>query len=167
MKSLLLCMTLVAALGSTKAILADDTPSREDAVRARGAEVMPFHLADTIHVFEKTETGGVQRVKARDGHADEVPMIRTHLRKIADSFAQHDFSGPAHVHGEAMPGLAELRSAKDGELTVTFREIDAGAEVTYWGATPQMRDAIHRWFDAQLADHGHDAMGHDQHEHMP
>jgi hypothetical protein len=157
-------MALVAALGSTRAILADDTPSRQDDVRARGAEVMPFHLADTIHVFEKTKMGGIQRVKARDGHTDEVPMIRAHLRKIADSFAQHDFSGPAHVHGEAMPGLAELRQARKDELTVSFRELDLGAELTYAGATPEIRDAIHRWFDAQLSDHGHDAMPHDQHE---
>jgi hypothetical protein len=143
--------------------IAQDAGSREDTVRSQGADVMPFHLADTVHVFEKTPVGGVQRVEAREGHADQVPMIRTHLRNIADQFAARDFSGPAHVHGDAMPGLAELRQAKPDALTVTYRDLDNGAEVTYVGTTPAIQDAIHRWFDAQLSDHGHDAM---DHEHM-
>jgi hypothetical protein len=162
MKNWLLCMGLSAGCCVTNTVLADGAPSREDDVRSRGAQIMPFHLAATVHVFEKTDTGGVQRVKARDGHGDEVPMIRAHLRSIADSFATRDFSRPAQVHGETMPGLAELRQAKKDELSVSFRELDNGAEVTYVAATPEIRDAVHRWFDAQLTDHGHDATGHDR-----
>ena len=130
MKSWLHEMTVLLACGLAGVVFAQGTPHREDEVRTRGADVMPFALADTVHIFEKTPTGGVQQVRARAGDPDQVLMIRVHLLSIADSFATRDFSGPAHVHGDAMPGLAELRNAKN---------------------------AIHRWFDAQLADHGHDA----------
>lgn len=136
---------------------------RKNAVREHGAAVMPFSMADTLHVFEKTPEGGVQRVEARPGHADQVLMIQHHLNDIAERFARRDFSGPAQIHGETMPGLEELKAAKPEELSVAYRTVEDGAEVTYVGHTEAVRDAIHRWFDAQLSDHGHDATGHHHH----
>ncbi len=138
---------------------------RQAEVRERGAEVMPFALADTMHVFEKMPNGGVQRVLARPGHADQIAPIRAHLQNIAQQFETRDFSGPAHIHGDSMPGLAELRSAAKGDLSVVFRELSDGAEITYTGSSEDLRAAIHRWFDAQLSDHGHDASDHHQHHH--
>lgn len=138
---------------------------RQAQVHARGPDVMPFALDATQHVFEKTSDGGVQRVVARAGHTDQVARIREHLQSVAHAFMARDFSGPAHIHGADMPGLAELKAAAPAELTVSYRDIDNGAEVTYRGATEPLRDAIHRWFDAQLADHGHDATDHADHVH--
>jgi hypothetical protein len=137
---------------------ASDPPTERQAiVRERGAEVMSFSLGATQHVFTKTADGGVQRVVARNGHAEQIDRIRSHLRAISDAFTQRDFSGPAHIHGEDMPGLAALKSAPRDDLTVAYRDIDDGAEITYRARTDALRDAIHRWFDAQLADHGTDA----------
>ena len=133
---------------------------RQADVHARGADVMPFSLDATQHTFEKTTAGGIQRVVARDGHSDQVPKIREHLRTIAHAFTARDFSGPAHIHGADMPGLAELQAA-GSELAVSYRDIANGGEVTYRGTTAAIRDAIHRWFDAQRADHGHDAAADD------
>jgi len=135
--------------------------ARQAEVRARGPEVMQFSLDATQHVFEKTPSGGTQRVRARDGRAEQVPLIRAHLQGIAHEFAARDFSGPSHIHGAGMPGLAELAAAPAEALTVTYRELDDGAELTYRAQTDALRDAVHRWFDAQLADHGHDATDHD------
>ena len=143
--------------------MAAEAPTRQEAVRERGAAVMPFALGDTLHQFEKTAQGGVQRVSARPGHDDQVPAIRTHLRDIADRFARRDFAAPAEIHGEDMPGLAELRAARPGELGVAYREIPDGAEVTYTGAAAALTVALHRWFDAQVSDHGHDATDHLKH----
>lgn len=134
--------------------------SREAEVHSRGADVMTFSLDATQHVFEKTDFGGLQRVIAREGHADQVEHIRGHLKMIADWFARSDFSGPAHIHGDKMPGLAELRAASKDELSTTYRDIEQGGEIRYVTRSENIRDAIHRWFDAQLSDHGHDAMEH-------
>ena len=136
---------------------------RQDDVRARGADVMPFSLDATQHVFEKTAGGGTQRVLARADHQDQVAMIRAHLRGIAQAFTTRDFSGPTHIHGSRMPGLAELQSAPPDALSVTYRDIDNGGEVTYRASSAALRDAVHRWFDAQLADHGDDATDHAPH----
>jgi hypothetical protein len=154
---------VMSSMVVVSASAAEATGERQAEVRQRGAEVMPFALADTLHVFEKTTDGGVQRVLARPGHADQVAPIRAHLQTIAQQFETRDFSGPAHIHGDDMPGLAELRSAAKGELGVVYRELDEGAEVTYTGTNETTKAAIHRWFDAQLSDHGHDASAHAHH----
>src|SRR5262245_27064255 len=130
--SLLFCCVLVGALAG-QAIAAD--AARQEEVRARGSEVMPFALGDTQHQFEQTADGGIQRVSARAGHDDELPAIRAHLREIADAFARRDFSGPAKIHGDDMPGLAALRAATPESLRVTYSDRPDGAEVRYVGAT--------------------------------
>lgn len=133
---------------------------RQSEVRQRGGDVMSFSLDATQHVFEKTDFGGLQRVIAREGHADQVEHIRGHLKMIADSFAKADFSTPAHIHGDDMPGLAELRAASKNELLIAYRDIEQGGEIRYSTRSDKVRVAIHKWFDAQLSDHGHDAMDH-------
>lgn len=130
---------------------------RQQDVRAKGADVMPFSLEKTMHYFDKTAEGGIQRVRTRTDAPDQIAMIRAHLHEIATSFASRDFDKPAHIHGNDMPGLAQLQSAKPDELSVDYQELPDGAEIAYRGHTPTVVKAIHRWFDAQLSDHGHDA----------
>lgn len=131
--------------------------SRRDEVRQKGAQVMPFTLDKTVHVFDKTDSGGVQRVLVRGDAPKQLMMIRSHLRDIAKAFSTRDFSKPAHIHGADMPGLAELKAAKADELRATYHELPNGAEIVYSSQTPKIITAIHRWFDAQLGDHGKDA----------
>jgi hypothetical protein len=151
---------LLASL-SVLPVMAAETPSDGQAdVRENGSAVMPFSITGTLHVFQKTPTGGIQRVEAREGNADQIPLIRNHLRRIAASFRTRHFESPAQIHGESMPGLAALRGASQADLEIAYRDIESGGEITYEGRTPAIRRALHDWFDAQLADHGHDAMDH-------
>jgi hypothetical protein len=150
-------LLLAAAFASVPVSAAPQSSPRQDDVRDKGAQVMPFALDRTIHLFDKTASGGVQRVRVRGDAPDQVAMIRAHLREIAQAFAARDFDKPAHIHGAGMPGLAEMKRAKSGELDVAYRDLDDGAEIAYVGHTPGMIDAVHRWFDAQLSDHGRDA----------
>jgi len=138
--------------------------SRQELIRKRSADVMPFDLKATTHIFTKTMTGGVQRVVARDpDDTKQIELIRAHLREIADEFRLRDFSGPLLVHGAAMPGLAALQAAPAGELRTGYRDVASGGEVEYSSTDPKIVDALHQWFDAQLVDHGADAMpGHDR-----
>jgi hypothetical protein len=131
--------------------------ARQDEVRQKGAQVMPFALEKTVHVFDKTDSGGVQRVLVRGDAAEQLTMIRSHLQAIAKAFAERDFSKPTHIHGTDMPGLAEMQAAKVGELSVAYKELPEGAEIVYASHSPEMITAIHRWFEAQLRDHGKDA----------
>jgi hypothetical protein len=135
-------------------------PQRQAEVSARGGQVMPFNLQPSVHVFDKTPEGGVQRVLARNpDDTAQVLLIRQHLRDIRAQFLKGDFSGPSHIHGDDMPGLAELRAAQSGQLAIAYRDTPTGAELSYTTTETKLVAALHQWFNAQLADHGPDAWG--------
>ncbi|HEX7438551.1 MAG TPA: aspartate carbamoyltransferase [Caldimonas sp.] len=143
---------------------------RQAEVARRGAEVMPFSLKATTHIFTRTDRGGTQRVVAKDASDSvQVRLVREHLHELQRQFRKGDFSGPAHIHGAAMPGLADLKAATPGAISVAYKDVQGGAELTYRTSDATLVAALHRWFDAQLSDHGADAMqGHPhQHADMP
>lgn len=155
-----LIATAILGLTITYAALAQPASSeRLNEVTQRGMHVMPFDLKQTLHLFNKTETGGVQQVIVRDaGNSKQIELIRQHLTKISGEFNRGDFSNPEKIHGKEMPGLAALRTAKPGQLHVQYQELPNGAEITYSAEDKALINSIHDWFDAQLADHGPDAM---------
>jgi hypothetical protein len=137
-------------------------------VAKRGGEVMPFDLMATIHVFTETGDGGVQRVVARNrGDAKQVQLVRQHLQELRGQFLRGDFSGPEHIHGADMPGLIALKAAAPGSIAISYRELPDGAELTYRTQDTALVTALHRWFTAQVSDHGPDAVigHHDEHHH--
>ncbi len=120
---------------------------------------MPFDLDATIHVFEKRPDGGLQTVLADKDDPEQVALIRAHLSDEAARFARGDFHDPAMVHGENMPGLHTLMTGFE-KLRITHREVERGAEIAYASADPALVEAVHQWFDAQIADHGQHAQPH-------
>ncbi|MBX9917083.1 MAG: aspartate carbamoyltransferase [Nitrosomonas sp.] len=160
----LLTFLLPASIGA--AAPADE--KRLDEVAERGAHVMPFDLEKTTHVFTKTESGGVQKVTVKNiSDQEQVSLIRAHLSEIANEFKQGNFSSPAKIHGEGMPGLSELKAAKPGDIKIEYKVLPIGAQISYSTESPQLINAIHRWFDAQLSDHARHAEPGQPHQHMP
>jgi hypothetical protein len=153
------------ALGGMSTARAGDD-SRPAQVAARGAAVMPFDLAATTHTFTKTAQGGRQRVVVKDiADRAQGELIRAHLRDLQSRFSAGDFSSPARIHGNGMPGVAQLRTAQPGSISIAYRDVPGGAELEFRSADPTLISAVHAWFDAQLADHGSDAMRGDEHHH--
>jgi hypothetical protein len=139
-----------------------DVTARQNEVAQHGAEVMPFRLAATTHIFTKTADGGIQQVVTKHHDPKQAALIRGHLVVIARQFSAGDFDAPEQIHGNDMPGLAALRTAKPGELTIDYHDLPDGGEIVYHADEPRLVTALHEWFDAQLSDHGHDAMaGHE------
>jgi hypothetical protein len=165
MKKVTLSLVVCVSAGLPLAVAAAADSQRQAEVAKLGEDVMPFSLQATTHVFTKTADGGVQRVIAKSASdARQVKLVREHLRGIRTEFLKGDFSGPTHIHGAEMPGLAALKAAKPGQVAIDYREVDTGAELTYRTADAKLVAALHQWFDAQLSDHGADAMaGHMQH----
>ena len=147
----------------------DASVQRQDEIAKRGALVMPFSLASTLHVFTQTPDGGIQRVVVREaGDARQIELIRQHLRQMQARFARGDFSGPERIHGHDMPGLAQLEAAKPGQLRIAYQEVAGGAQLDYVTGDARLIGAVHAWFDAQVSDHGADAMvGHSSLSHNP
>ena len=139
---------------------------RLDEVAERGTHVMPFDLEKTIHVFSKTPEGGIQQVIAKDkSDSEQIQLIRAHLSEISAEFSQGDYSKPMHIHGQDMPGLDVLKTASPGQVKIGYRELPDGAQIHYISQSPQLIDAIHQWFDAQLSDHARHAVPGHPHEH--
>lgn len=114
---------------------------------------MPFDLEQTIHIFKKLDNGGLQQVVTKEGaDTSQVLFIQTHLSQEAEKFRVGDFSDPAQIHGEKMPGLAILRE-RANEIDVQFTTLDNGAQLEYISEDSDLIAAIHAWFDAQLSDH--------------
>ena len=128
--------------------------SRQDEVAERGRSVMPFDLDRTTHRFAKTDSGGVQTVVADDpADTTQVELVREHLRREAERFRGGDFTDPARIHGDDMPGLAALRDSA-GRIRVDYADTADGARITYTSGEPTLVTALHAWFDAQVGDHG-------------
>jgi len=159
-------LLLAAAAAALSSGCADDsaasTPkpvasSRQAEVAERGASVMPFDLERTTHQFTKTDTGGVQTVVADDPqNAAQITLIGQHLTAEVDRFRRGDFTDPARIHGNEMPGLEALR-AHGGRITIDYETTPAGGRVTYTTSDAELRNALHHWFDAQVSDHGQHA----------
>lgn len=151
-----LAVSALTACGGEGADDADDDrlADRQAEVADRGAGVMPFDLDATTHRFDPTDTGLVQTVVADDpADATQVELIRGHIAEEADRFRQGDFGDPAAIHGDDMPGLAELEAGADA-VAITLDDLPDGARLRFTTDDPALVDALHRWAEAQTMDHG-------------
>ena len=165
MKKVTITLIIAVVSISPQLVFSADAQRHAD-VAERGKHVMPFSLEATTHIFTKTAEGGNQRVIVKNiADADQMKLTRMHLQKINQQFLKCDFSEPLQIHGLNMPGLDELRSAKQGEITIDYRDVEREAELYYRTSNLVMVAALHKWFDAQLSDHGTDAIEGHQHHH--
>ena len=140
------------------AILPAQTRQKEVAVR--GAKVMPFNLEQTTHVFQKLDDGGLQKVVVKDpSNKKQIALIQSHLKEESEKFRKGDFSDPAKIHGQDMPGLAELKAGAK-QIDIRYTPLADGAQIRYQAKDPKLVTALHQWFSAQLADHGDHATHH-------
>jgi hypothetical protein len=127
-------------------------------VHTMGTQVMPFDLTKTTHIFEMTQTGGVQQVIVKDSSArDQIALIQQHLEHEARRFGSGDFSDPTSLHGQDMPGVKDL-AAGVARIKVEYAPLPNGGQITFTTDDWRLTTAIHRWFGAQLSDHGQDAI---------
>jgi hypothetical protein len=161
-RTLLAAVTaLIAVAGLATLVLSHHARSHHAAlaerhaiVAERGSTVMPFDQDASRHYFKPTPDGGTQVVLANDPKAaKQIKLIREHLAREAKRFAKGDFRDPAVIHGMDMPGLTILE-AHASKLRVTYTDERGGGTITYTASEPALVNAIHRWFAAQVRDHG-------------
>lgn len=131
--------------------------TQQEHVHEMSHSVMPFSMAKTIHVFNMTEMGGIEQVLVRDDKdTDQVALIRQHLKHEAMRFQHGNYGDPAKLHGKNMLGIHELE-ANASEVHIRYSDIKNGGQITFETKSLKMLTAIHRWFGAQLSEHGADA----------
>lgn len=164
---LLALLMAVSVLPSRVSFAVPAAPDRVEAVAERGAKVMPFALDRTQHFFDKTDTGGIQKVLAKSpADGEQVRLIREHLADLAARFTHGDFSGPARIHGGSMPGLAEMDTGAE-HIAFVYRDLPEGGQIDYKTDRAALVTAIHRFFDAQLNEHGRHATTTSHQAHHP
>jgi hypothetical protein len=154
LQHLRLFIAFLLALGCS----AVSAQTKQEKVHHMGHMVMPFDLDKTTHIFRMTESGGVQKVIVKDASSkDQVALIQRHLQHEAEAFQRGDYSDPASLHGATMPGLKDLQSGA-AHIKISYSALPTGAEITFKTTDLHLLTAIHRWFGAQLSEHGADAM---------
>lgn len=131
---------------------------RQAEIARMGSQVMPFDLEATTHEFAPLPNGGLQTVTA-DNPADrqQIELIQSHLQEESIKFQRGDFSDPAKIHGEDMPGLDRLQAGAS-DIDVQYTPLANGGQIRYVTEKADLVSAIHDWFSAQRSDHGHHAM---------
>lgn len=129
----------------------------QEHIHSSAHTVMPFDMSRTVHIFRMTEQGGIQRVVIKDSSArDQISLIQQHLKHEAERFQSGDFSDPQTLHGQDMPGLKDLQT-NGSKISVAYAALADGAQITFSTDDRHLLTAIHRWFGAQLSEHGADA----------
>lgn len=128
--------------------------TRQEEVAERGAQVMPFDLDATTHRFEPRASGLEQTVVTDDpDDTEQVDLIRQHLEAEQRRFERGDFSDPAHIHGDDMPGLGTLQ-ARATDIDISYSEVAAGGRLLFVTDDADLIEALHTWGRAQTTDHG-------------
>jgi len=120
-------------------------------------DVMPFDMSKTLHIFRMTEFGGIEQIVVRDpDYRDQIALIRQHLKHEAIKFQHGDYADPIRLHGANMPGVHEL-AQNASQINVSYEELPNGAQLVFKTKGVRLLTAVHRWFGAQLSEHGADA----------
>ena len=131
-----------------------DGDSAFAAVQARGADPrgMGVDQYTSVHRFDALPDGGrIELQRAVDDSAG-VAQIRRHLHEIAAAFAAGDFSTPAFVHMQRVPGT-EVMAARRDAISYAVHDLPGGGEVRITTHDPEALAAVHDFIAFQRQDH--------------
>jgi hypothetical protein len=121
-------------------------------VQRRGEKAMGVDQYTSTHKFDVSPGGGRIELQRDVDDTAGVTQIRAHLNEIATAFRSGDFSTPAMVHLQQVPGTAVM-SAKRAVITYTYRDLPRGGELRINTKDPEALKAIHEFIDFQRRDH--------------
>jgi hypothetical protein len=122
------------------------------ALQERGLKAMGVDQYTSTHRFDALDDGGRIELQRDVDDAAGVTQIREHLQAIAAAFKSGDFSTPAFVHMQQVPG-ADVMAARRNVITYTFSELPRGGELRITTRDPAALEAIHAFLSFQRSDH--------------
>jgi hypothetical protein len=157
-----LALPVLLALLSAAPALAQDTSFTS--MQQRGKMAMGVDQYTSVHAFDDLPDGG--RIELQRDRDDSVGVeaIRAHLRDIQHAFSAGDFSTPAFVHMQSVPGTKEM-GARRALIRYQFRPLPRGGELRIVTEDSAAREAVHSFLAFQRGEHhaGGHAMSHDAH----
>jgi len=137
------------AVGASTATAQDTSYA---AMQRRGQHAMGVDQYTSIHKFDSFADGGrIELQRDRDDSAG-VAMIRAHIRAIAAAFKSGDFSTPAFVHMQMVPGT-KVMASKRAVITYDVHDLPRGAELRIRTRDPEAVAAVHDFMAFQRGEH--------------
>lgn len=141
---------------SAAVLLLAGTASAQDTsfagVQRRGKQAMGVDQTTSTHKFDALPDGGRIELQRDTDDKDGIATIRAHMRDIAKAFANGDFSTPAFVHMQDVPGTKTM-AAKRTVIKYEARDLARGGEVRITTRDPEALKAIHEFMAFQRSDH--------------
>lgn len=135
------------------------------ALQERGKTAMGVDQYTSTHKFDALADGGRIELQRNVDDSAGVAQIRKHLRAITAAFQAGDFSIPAFVHEQEVPGT-RVMAAERSEITYTFTPLPRGGAVRIVTKDPEALKAIHQFMEFQRHDHHAGGMDHDAMHHI-
>jgi hypothetical protein len=129
------------------------------ALQDRGAEGMGVDQYASTHLFDALPDGGRIEFQYDSDDPEGVARIRSHLQEIQVAFQAGDFSTPAFVHDQDVPGTAVMTERRE-HIEYRYQELPRGGELRLITSDPQALEAIHDFMAFQRADHRAGGMDH-------
>lgn len=121
-------------------------------VQQRGEKAMGVDQYTSTHKFDALPVGGRIELQRDMDDSAGVAQIRAHLNEIAMAFRSGDFSAPAFVHMQQVPGTTVM-AAKRALITYTYRDLPRGGELRIDTKDQEALKAIHEFLAFQRHDH--------------
>jgi hypothetical protein len=116
---------------------------------------LPYAVDKALEGFAKTANGGIMQIIAKSADdARQIKPMQQYLRQTAEEYQKGDFSSTERFHGTAMPGLAQMKAAKTGEIKYQYKALNNGGQIVFSTEAPELLNALHAWIDAQVKEHG-------------
>ena len=121
-------------------------------MQQRGKIAMGVDQYTSIHKFDDLADGGrIELQRDRDDSAG-VHAIRAHLHAIAKAFQSGDFSTPAFVHMQTVPGTADMAKRR-AVIRYSARELPRGGELRITTSDSTAIKAVHQFLAFQRGEH--------------
>lgn len=157
---LALTLTLILPAGVT----AQSTDDTEDpdfaALQERGGIGMGVDQYASTHLFDALPDGGRIEYQYDGDDPEGIEQIRRHLKEIQTAFAAGDFSTPAFVHAQEVPGTAVMAARRE-HIEYRYTDLPRGGELRLVTEDPEALAAIREFMAFQRADHRAEGMDHD------
>jgi hypothetical protein len=98
------------------------------ALQERGKQAMGVDQYTSTHHFDDMIDGGQIELQRDGDDSIGVAQIRVHLEEIASAFKGGDFTTPAFVHMQSVPG-ASVMAAKRSAISYTFTVLPRGGQL--------------------------------------
>lgn len=154
-------LQLLAVLTLVVVSLEGQSTSRDTgfaAMQTRGRATMGVDQYASTHRFDTLPDGG--RIELQSDRPDSVAInaIRQHLQTVAQAFQAGDFSAPAFVHRQPVPG-SDVMAAKRAVIRYRFSALARGGEVRIVTSDTAALQAIHEFLSFQRDAHHAEGTG--------